>query len=60
TGSIMGGATVHDVERFVAMYMAGEITLDAVVTDRLSLDHINDGLDMIRTGQTVRAVVVYD
>jgi S-(hydroxymethyl)glutathione dehydrogenase/alcohol dehydrogenase len=60
TGSIMGGATVHDVERFVAMYMAGEITLDEVVTDRLSLDHINDGLDMIRTGQTVRAVVVYD
>jgi len=59
TGCLMGGATVKDVQNFVAMYMSGELRLDDVVTDQLSLDQINEGIRMIQTGQTVRSVVVY-
>lgn len=59
TGSMMGGAKRQDVARFVDMYLAGEFSLDDVVSHRLTLDEINHGVEMMRTGESVRSVVLY-
>ena len=60
TGSLMGGAKRQDVARFVDMYVAGEVDLDHVVSHRLRLSEINSGFDMMRSGEAVRSVVVYE
>jgi S-(hydroxymethyl)glutathione dehydrogenase/alcohol dehydrogenase len=59
-GVAMGGAKRQDVARYVDLYMAGEIKLDDLVSHRLNLDEINHGFTMMRTGETVRSVILYD
>jgi S-(hydroxymethyl)glutathione dehydrogenase/alcohol dehydrogenase len=60
TGSLMGGAKRQDVARYVDMYVAGEIQLQDLVSHRLVLDQVNHGFDMMRSGESVRSVILYD
>lgn len=60
TGSLMGGAKRSDVSRFVDLYLAGDLLLDDLVTHRLTLDDINRGFDLMRSGEAVRSVVTFD
>ncbi|HUD90643.1 alcohol dehydrogenase catalytic domain-containing protein [Sphingobium sp.] len=60
TGSLMGGAKRADVRRFVDMYLAGDYSLDHVVSHRLTLDEINRAIEMMKTGESVRSVIVYE
>jgi S-(hydroxymethyl)glutathione dehydrogenase/alcohol dehydrogenase len=59
TGSLMGGAKRHDVARYVDMYVAGDYTLNELVTHRLGQHEINRGFEMMRSGEAVRSVVLY-
>ncbi len=59
-GTAMGGAKRLDVSRYVDMFVAGEIKLDDLVSHRLTLDEINHGFEMMRTGEAVRSVVLFD
>lgn len=58
-GSYMGGAKRADVRRFVEMFVAGEYQLDSMVSHRLSHTEINRGFDMMKSGESIRSVVVY-
>lgn len=60
TGSLMGGAKRQDVARYVDMFVQGKIKLDALVSHQLKLDQINHGFDMMRSGEAVRSVIMYD
>ncbi|SCW66132.1 S-(hydroxymethyl)glutathione dehydrogenase / alcohol dehydrogenase [Sphingobium faniae] len=60
TGSLMGGAKRQDVARFVDMYVAGEYALDDLVSHRLSLEDVNRGFTMMKSGEAVRSVVLYE
>ena len=59
TGSFMGGAKRADVARYVDMHVAGEIRLDELVSHRLAHSDINCGFEMMKSGESVRSVVVY-
>lgn len=59
TGSLMGGAKRGDIARFVDLYRAGDLLLDDLVTHRLTLDEINRGFDLMRSGEAVRSVVTF-
>lgn len=59
TGSFMGGAKRADVGRFVEMFVAGDYSLDALVSHRLALDDINQGFAMMKSGESVRSVVEF-
>jgi S-(hydroxymethyl)glutathione dehydrogenase / alcohol dehydrogenase len=59
TGSFMGGAKRADVARFVDMFVAGDYSLDALVSHRLTLDDINRGFAMMKSGEAVRSVVEF-
>ena len=50
----------RDIPRYVAMYRAGRLPVDALLTHRLALDGINAGFDRLARGECLRQVVVFD
>jgi S-(hydroxymethyl)glutathione dehydrogenase/alcohol dehydrogenase len=59
TGSFMGGAKRQDVARFVDMFVAGDYSLDEIVSHRLEFSDINRGFEMLKSGESVRSVIVF-
>lgn len=59
-GSAFGGARGRtDVPQIVDWYMDGKIEIDSLITHILPLEKINKGFDMIHSGESIRAVVVF-
>jgi alcohol dehydrogenase len=59
-GSYVGSsAPQRDVPRFVALFRAGRLPVDQLLTHRLKLEEINEGFDRLREGVGVRQVVVF-
>ena len=60
-GSYIGSAVpLRDVPRFIALFQAGRLPVDALLTHRLRLDEINEGFDRLREGVGVRQVILFD
>jgi S-(hydroxymethyl)glutathione dehydrogenase / alcohol dehydrogenase len=59
-GSAFGGARGRtDVPRIVDWYMDHKINIDDLITHTLPLERINEGFDLMKRGESIRAVVVY-
>ncbi len=59
-GSYMGSAVpARDLPRFIALYRAGRLPVDRLLTHRLALDDINEAFDRLADGQAVRQVVIF-
>ena len=59
-GSYMGSAVpLRDLPRFVALYCAGKLAVDRLLTHRLTLDQLNEGFDRLADGAAVRQVIVF-
>ncbi|MFM9862714.1 MAG: S-(hydroxymethyl)glutathione dehydrogenase/class III alcohol dehydrogenase [Micropepsaceae bacterium] len=59
-GSAFGGARGRtDVPKIVDWYMEGKIQIDPMITHTLPLERINEGFDLMRSGKSIRSVVVY-
>ncbi len=59
-GSAFGGARGRtDVPKIVDWYMEGKIDIDSLITHTLSLDDINEGFHLMKTGESIRSVVIY-
>jgi S-(hydroxymethyl)glutathione dehydrogenase/alcohol dehydrogenase len=59
-GSAFGGARGRsDVPKIVDWYMDGKIAIDDLITHRLKLDDINRGFALMKSGESIRSVVVY-
>ena len=39
--------------------MDGKINIDDLITHPLPLEHINEGFDLMKRGESIRSVVVY-
>ena len=60
-GSYMGSSVPsRDLPRFIALYRAGLLPVDRLLTHRLRLDDLNEGFDRLANGQAIRQVVVFD
>lgn len=60
-GSFMGSAVPRrDIPRFLALYQAGMLPIDLLLTRTLRLDQINEGFDALATGAAVRQLITYD
>ena len=58
-GSLYGSANMaRDVPRLLSLYQQGRLKLDPLITERLTLDQINDGFDSMASGRTLRSVIV--
>lgn len=59
TGSHGGSARPHrDIPRLAALYENGKLDLASLVTDRFSLDEINDAIDAIRRGEVAGRALI--
>ncbi|MDP9044004.1 MAG: S-(hydroxymethyl)glutathione dehydrogenase/class III alcohol dehydrogenase [Pseudomonadota bacterium] len=59
-GSAFGGARGRtDVPRIVDWYMDGKINIDDLITHRLKLEDINRGFELMKSGESIRSVVLY-
>ncbi|MEJ8837900.1 S-(hydroxymethyl)glutathione dehydrogenase/class III alcohol dehydrogenase [Ramlibacter sp. AN1133] len=59
-GSAFGGARGRtDVPRIVDWYMEGRINIDDLITHTLALEDINKGFELMKSGESIRSVVVY-
>ena len=60
-GSYMGSAIPdRDIPRFIAMYQAGLLPVDRLLSHTLKLEDINEAFDVLDRGEAVRQVVVFD
>ena len=59
-GTAFGGARGRtDVPKIVDWYMDGKIQIDPMITHKLKLEEINEGFDLMHSGESIRSVVVY-
>ncbi len=60
-GSYMGSAVPsRDIPRYIALYRAGRLPVDRLLTHRLRLDDINAGFDRLARGEAIRQVIEFD
>lgn len=48
----------RDIPRYVAMHKAGLLKLDGLVTHRVTLEDINEGIELVRSGSAGRVMVM--
>ena len=59
-GSYMGSAVpARDIPRYIALYRAGKLPVDRLLSRTLALDDINGGFDRLARGEAIRQVVVF-
>ncbi len=59
-GTAFGGARGRtDVPKIVDWYMEGKISIDPLITHRLTLEQVNHGFDLMHEGKSIRSVVIY-
>jgi len=59
-GSYMGSAVPsRDIPRYIALYRAGRLPVERLLTHRLRLDDINAGFDRLASGTAIRQVIEF-
>ena len=59
--SSYGGARpAQDFPALAQSYLDGTLKLDEMITARIGLDEINDGFDLLRRGDAIRTVIMFD
>ena len=59
-GSYIGTCVpTRDIPRFVALYRAGKLPVDRLMSGKLALDDINEGFDRLHEGKAVRQVIEF-
>jgi S-(hydroxymethyl)glutathione dehydrogenase/alcohol dehydrogenase len=60
-GCMMGSNRFRlDIPRYVDLYLSGRLNLDEMISARLPLERVNDGLEALRAGTAARSVVVFE
>lgn len=60
-GSMMGSNRFRvDMPRFVDFYLQGKLRLDELVSNRIGLEDINEGMAALNTGEIARSVIMFD
>jgi S-(hydroxymethyl)glutathione dehydrogenase/alcohol dehydrogenase len=61
TGSFMGSNRFRfDMPKYVEFYLDGRLHLDEMISSRIPLEEVNEGLDRMRKGEAARQVIVFD
>ncbi len=60
-GAIFGACNpLYDVPRLLSLYKTGHLKLDELITNRYTLDQINEGYQDMLDGKNIRGVVLID
>ena len=60
TSSVMGSTRLRtDVPVLVALYQAGRLKLDELITARYPLEQINEAIESVKKGEALRNVIIF-
>lgn len=60
-GSYLGSAIPsRDIPKFVDLWRAGQLPVDKLVSDVISLDEINEGMDALASGEALRQLIRFE
>ncbi|HEY7486686.1 MAG TPA: NDMA-dependent alcohol dehydrogenase [Streptosporangiaceae bacterium] len=60
-GALMGAVNpLYDVPRLLGLYQTGDLKLSELITQRYSLDQINDGFRDLMDGKNIRGVLIHE
>jgi S-(hydroxymethyl)glutathione dehydrogenase / alcohol dehydrogenase len=60
-GSNMGSNRFRvDMPRFVEFYLQGRLHLDDMISRRIRLEDVNEGMEALKTGEVARSVIMFD
>ena len=60
-GTYYGSANIRrDFPRLVALWRAGQLDLEGMITHRLALDDVNDAFGRMQAGEAIRQVITFD
>ena len=60
-GSYMGSAVPkRDIPRFIALYQAGLLPVDLLLTHTITLDEVNPAFDALAKGEAVRQIIRFE
>lgn len=60
TGGFMGAINLQvDIPQLVALYQAGRLKLDEMITERYPLEKINEAIEAVERGEVLRNVIVF-
>lgn len=60
-GSCYGSSTpIKDIPRFVELYKSGDLKLDEMITQRITINDINRAFEEMGRGEGARSVIMYD
>jgi S-(hydroxymethyl)glutathione dehydrogenase/alcohol dehydrogenase len=60
-GSNMGSNRFRvDMPRFIDFYLQGKLHLDDLISRRIRLEDVNEGLAALKTGEVARSVIMFD
>ena len=61
TGSYFGSCVPRvDFPRMLGLYMQGKLKLDELITQRYSLEQLNQGYQDLMDGKNIRGVLIHD
>ena len=61
TGCYMGSTNLrNDIPKLVALYQAGKLKLDELITHRFPLEQINEAIDEVLAGKALRNIIVFE
>lgn len=59
-GSLLGSTRFPiDLPRLVRLYLDGKLDLDAMVSERIALEEVNEAMQKLRDGHSVRSVIAF-
>ena len=59
-GSMMGSNRFRiDMPRYVDFYLSGKLKLDPLISRRIPLSEINDGMAQLKTGEVARQIITF-
>ncbi|RJS94264.1 zinc-dependent alcohol dehydrogenase family protein [Salinisphaera sp. Q1T1-3] len=59
-GSYLGGHVPKlDIPEYIALYQAGRLPVDRLLTHRLKLEEINTGFERLAAGEAIRQVILF-
>ena len=57
-GSMMGSNRFRiDMPQYVDFYLSGKLKLDPLISTRIPLEKINDGMETLKSGEVARQVI---
>jgi S-(hydroxymethyl)glutathione dehydrogenase / alcohol dehydrogenase len=60
TGGYMGSTQLQtEINRLIKLYKAGVLKLDELITNRFSLDNINEAIEQVKKGDVLRNIIVF-